>query len=165
MSDPIGDLLRPITRGDLRGWHGLPPDLAVPQLTSAFPPDSDWSGSAHLGRNHREASYRWIRFPGAGGQCRAWFTGEWVILLDIANPPVTVRPDQLIEIFGEPDASLDAWQATLPMPAAELVYPGLGLAVFVNHDTRTIWHLALFPPVTLDTYQDDLRIDLQTHRR
>jgi len=165
MAESIEGLFDPITSGDLRGWHGLPRDLSLPRLTSAFPADSDWSGSARLGSNRREANYRWIRFPGAGGQCRAWFTGEWIILLDIANPPVTVRPDQLTEIFGEPDASLDAWQATLPMSGAELVYPGLGLAVFVNRDTQAIWHLALFPPVTLDTYQDDLRIALQTRRR
>jgi hypothetical protein len=164
MSQPIAKLLAPITRGDLRGWHGLEPDLTVPQLTSAFPPDSDWSGSAQLGRQHREANYRWIRFPGADAQCRAWSIGERVVLLDIANPSVAIHPDQLSEIFGEPETSLDTWQGTLPMPASELVYASLGIAVFVNRDTRAIWHLALFPPVTLNMYQDVLRIDLRTRR-
>jgi hypothetical protein len=164
MTGPIGDLLCPITRGDLRGWQGLAPDLTLAGLTSAFPPDSDWSGSAQLGRHHRQASYRWIRVPGTGTTCRAWFVGERVILLDIANPSVTVHLDELTDIFGEPEASLDTWQGTLPMPAAELVFPSHGIAVFVNRDTETIWHLALFPPLTLESYEDDLRIGLQTRR-
>jgi hypothetical protein len=152
----VEDLLEPIARGDLRGWQGLAHDLTIRELTSAYPPDSDWSGSAQLGRRHREASYRWIRFPSADAESRAWFVGEQVILLDLANPSVGAHYDQLTEMFGAPDASLDTWQDTLPMPASETVYARRGIAVFVNLDTGAIWHLALFAPVTLEVYQDDL---------
>jgi hypothetical protein len=164
MTKPIGDLLRPIIGGDLRSWQGLAPDLTFSELTSACPPDSDWSGSAQLGRHHRQASYQWIRFPGPDTECRAWFIGERVILLDIANPSITVHPNQLTDIFGEPEASLDTWQGTLPMPASELVFPSRGIAVFINRDTDAIWHLALFPPLTLKSYEDNRRIDLHTRR-
>jgi hypothetical protein len=164
MTGPIGDLLRPITRGDLRGWQGLTLDLTLSELTSAFPPDSDWSGSAQLGRHHRAASYKWIRFPGADTRARAWFISDRVVLVDIANPPVTVHPNELTDIFAEPEEPLDTWQGTLPMPASELVFPRHGIAVFINRDTGAIWHLALFHPVTLECYEDDIRIDLQTRR-
>jgi hypothetical protein len=164
MTGPVGDLLDPVARGDLRGWPGLPGGLTLAELTSAYPADSDWAGSAQLGRRHRQASYRWVRFSGQQVLCRAWSDGEQVILLDLADPPVTAGPAELAGLVGEPGTALDTWQGTLPMPESELVFPCHGLAVFVNRDTGAAWHLALFSPTTLPGYEDDLRIDLRARR-
>jgi hypothetical protein len=164
MTGSVGDLLRPITCGDLRGWQGLPSDLTLSELTSALPPDSKWSGRAQLGKRHVQASYQWVRVPGSDTRFRAWFDAERVLLLDVASPPIAVRPNQLADVIGEEPASLDTWQGTLPMPASELVFPVHGIAVFVNRETEAVWHVALFPPLTLQSYTDDLRIDMQTHR-
>lgn len=161
----LGDLLRPITAGDLHGWRGLPSDLKLPQLTADFPPDSDWHGAAQLGRSHREASYLWVNLPGPDSKLRVWFDGERVILLDLECSGIRAQPDQLTSLFAEKPELLDTWRGVLPMQKSEMVFAKHGLAAFVNHDTKSIWHLALFAPITLTTYLDDLRIDMQTRRR
>jgi hypothetical protein len=158
------DLLRPITDGDLRGWQGLPPDLSLTQLTAAFPRDSDWSGTAQLGRSHREASYLWVDIPGADGKLRVWFVDERVIMLDRACAGLGVHAHQLVDLLAETPAALDTWQGTLSMSESELVFPAHGLAAFISRETDTIWHLALFAPLALETYQNDLRISLKRRR-
>jgi hypothetical protein len=70
----------------------------------------------------------------------------------------------LAGLLAEVPTSLDAWLGTLPMPESELVFPRHGLAAFVNRETQSIWHLALFPPQTLDEYVDNLRIDMRVRR-
>jgi hypothetical protein len=164
MTDSAADILRPITTGDLRGWRGLPGDLSLARLLSAFPRDSGWSGAAQLGTLHREASYLWVDIPGPERKMRVWFDDERVLLLDVACSWLQVRPDQLTGLFAEPPVALDTWQGTLPMPGSELVFPGHGIAAFVNREMATIWHLALFRPVALEVYEDKLRIDMQARR-
>lgn len=144
---------------------GLPAGLLVAQVAKVFPRDSDWSGTALLGRRYREANYLWVDIPGPEGKLRVWFDGERVILLDLACSHLKVRPDQLAGLFNEMPASLDTWRGTLPMPESELVFTAHGLAAFISRETDSIWHLALFPPLTLEAYQDDLRIDMKTRRR
>ena len=51
------------------------------------------------------------------------------------------------------------------MPESELVFPAHGLGAFISRETDSIWHLALFPPLRLEAYLDDLRIDMKTRRR
>lgn len=164
MAGSAADILRPIIVGDLRGWRGLPADLSLAQLTKAFSRDSDWSGSAQLGRRHREAGYLWVDIPEPNAKLRVWFDGERIILLDLACSWIRVTPHQLTSLLAEPPAFLDTWQGTLPMPKSELVFPEHGLSAFINRATNSIWHLALFPPVTLETYKDDLRINMETRR-
>jgi hypothetical protein len=168
MPRSVAAILRPVTDGDLRGWRGLPSDLTLAEVTADFPRDSDWAGSAQLGRCHREAGYLWVDMPDHE-KLRVWFDSERVVLLDLACSRLRVQPGLLAGLFEaglfeESPASLDTWQGTLPMPQSELVFPAHGLAAFVNHETKAIWHMALFPPVTLDAYMDDLRIDMQTRR-
>jgi hypothetical protein len=50
------------------------------------------------------------------------------------------------------------------MPESELVFPDHGLAAFISRETESIWHLPLFPPLTLEVYEDDLRIDMKTRQ-
>jgi hypothetical protein len=164
LTTSAADLLRPITSGELRAWQGLPSDLSLADLKSAFTRDSDWSGSEQLGRRHREASYAWVDIPGLDGKLRVWCDGDRVILLDLPCSGLTIRSNELTELFAETPALLDTWQGTLPMAESELVFPKHGIAVFINRETDSIWQLALFPPATLETYEDDLRINMKTRR-
>jgi hypothetical protein len=164
MAGSAADLLRPITDEDLRGWQGLPSDLAVAHLTSVFPRDSDWTGAAQLGRRHREASYLWVDIPGPDGKLRIWFVDDRVIMLDLACSGIKVHTSQLAGLFSEVPAALDTWQGTLAMPESELVFPAHGLAAFINRETDVIWHLALFTAVSLETYENDLRLSMKRRR-
>lgn len=164
MSYVYAELLRLICAGDLRGWQGLSA-LSVPDLTSAFPRDSDWSGTAQLGRCQREANYLWAVVPGADQKLRVWFEMDSVILLDLTcSGTLRTRPDHLAGLLAEVPIALDTWLGTLPMPESELVFPQHGLAAFVNRETQSIWHLALFRAQTLDEYVANLRIDMRVRR-
>jgi hypothetical protein len=159
------ELLRLVCTGDLHGWQGLS-DLSLAEFTSAFPRDSDWSSTAQLGRRHREANYLWALVPGLDEKLRVWFEMDRVILLDLAcSGTFRSRPDHLAGLLIEVPTALDAWRGTLPMPESELVFPQHGLAAFVNRETQSIWHLALFLPQTLDEYVDNLRVDMRVRRR
>ena len=165
MVDVAADLLRLVRDGDLGGWQGLPSNLSLAELTSTFRRDSDWSGTAQLGRGHWKTNYLWALVPGSNQKLRAWFDTNPVVLVDFACAgTVDTRPDDLAAIFAEEPTSLDAWLGTLPMPESELVFPRHGLAAFVNRETQSIWHLALFPPQTLREYVDNLRIDMRIRR-
>ena len=158
------ELLRLISAGDLRGWNGLP-DLSVADLTSAFPRDSDWSGTAHLGRCQKETHYLWAIVPGSDHKLRVWFEVDRVILLDLAcSGTLRTRPDDLAALLAEAPTALDTWLGTLPMPQSQLVFPRKGLAAFVNRETQSIWHLALLRPQTLEEYVDNLQIDMRVRR-
>ena len=164
MSDVPDKLLRLISAGELRGWEGLS-DLSLADLTSAFPRDSDWSGTAHLGRRQRETHYLWSLVPGSDQKLRVWFEIDRVILIDLACPgTIRTRPDDLAGLLAEVPTALDTWLGTLPMPQSQLVFPRKGLAAFVNRETQSIWHLALLRPQTLDEYVDNLQIDMRVRR-
>jgi hypothetical protein len=164
MTTSAVDLLNPIVSGDLRNWRGLPSGLTIAGLTSAFPRDSDWAGTEQLGGLHRETHYLWVHFPAADGKLRSWFDSERVIQLDLAYSGVQTSRNELAELLDETPVALDTWQGTLHMPESELVFATHGLAAFLNRETGLIWHLALFAPVSLEEYVDDLRIDMQTRR-
>jgi hypothetical protein len=164
VGESIAKRLRSVIAGDLRGWRGLPADLTLSQLTVAFPRDSDWSGTAQLGRRHRPADYLWVDIPTPDGKLRVWCEGDRVVELDVAVSGVQMPADHVARALDEDPVALDTWQATLPMLESELVFPAHGLAVFVDRELESIWHLALFPPVALDAYLDELRIDLHTRR-
>lgn len=154
-------LRRLIFAGNLRGWKGLS-TLYLSDLTSTFPRDSDWTGTAQLGRSQTEAKYFWASVPGADEKLRVWFIKDSVILLDIAcSRTFHTRPDDLASLLPEVPISLDTWRGTLSMPQSELVFPQHGLVAHIHREKRSIWHLALFQPQTLKDYVDNLRIDLR----
>lgn len=163
---PASGLLSPVTRGDLNGWQGLPGDLPLDELTAVFPRDSDWAGSAQLGRLHREASFVWVDVPGAVGKMRVWFDGDRrVLLIDLDADGLRVPVSRLGPLLGEAPVALDTWRGTLPLPMSELVFAAHGLAAFAHRDKGTLWHLALFAPTTLEGYLDGLRLDLRVRRQ
>jgi len=169
MSGAADSITRLAVHGDPSGWVGLPPVLPAGDVTSAFPRDSTWSGIARLGRRRRELAYFWTDIPGDGGKLRVWIEGDRVVLLDLpraglqaAGPGSDAR--RLEDLFQEHPTALDTWRDTVPMPASELVFPAHGLAAFISPDTGAVWHLALFAPATLESYEDELRIDLRVRR-
>lgn len=165
MPDAAADLLRLVRDGELGGWRGLPATLTLAELTSTFPRDSDWSGTAQLGGRHRQTTWLWAVAPGTGQQLRVWFDADRVVLVDFACAgTVSNRPDDLAALLGEAPAALDTWLGTLPLPESELVFARHGLAAFVNRETQSIWHLALFCPQSLHDYTDNFRIDMQVRR-
>src|SRR3954452_13209354 len=140
MARLTAESLRRACVGDLCGWHELPSDLSLAEYMTTCPRDSDWSGTAQLGRHHRETNYLWACVPGAEQKLRVWFEANHVILLDVACAgPVGSRLDYLPERLGEPPTALDAWLGTVPMPESELVFPRHGVAAFVNRETQQIW--------------------------
>jgi hypothetical protein len=164
MTSVSAEPLRLVCAGDLRGWQGLS-GCSLAELTGAFPRDSDWSGRDQLGRHHRETNYLWAIVPGTDERLRVWFESDRVILLDLALAGIRgTRPDQLAGLLAEVPSALDTWLGTLPMAESELVFPRHGLAAFINRETQSIWHLALFPPQTLGDYVDNLRIDMRVRR-
>jgi hypothetical protein len=158
------EILSPIATGDLHCWRGLPAHLNLAGVTAAFPRDSDWSGAGQLGRRHRAASYLWADLADPQRKMRVWFEEDRVVLIDLACSWIHGDRDRIVGFFGEPAAALDTWQGVVPMPRAELVFPGSGIAVFFSRDLGSIWHLALYSPVALNVYEDDLRLNMETRR-
>jgi hypothetical protein len=156
--------LRRVCAGNLHDWQGLS-GCTLTELSDAFPRDSDWSGRAQLGRNYKETNYLWAIMPGTDERLRVWFESDRVILVDMeCSGFPDIDPARLVGQFAEVPTALDTWLGTLPMPESELVFPRHGLAAFVNRETQSIWHLALFAPQSLGDYVDNLRIDTRVRR-
>ncbi|HEY1294105.1 MAG TPA: hypothetical protein VGJ60_13595 [Chloroflexota bacterium] len=155
--------LSPILGGDLLGWRGLPADLPLDELTAVFPRNSDWSGSAQLGRQHRPATYVWLDLPADDRNLRVWLDDKYVIMLDLTYAGAR-HAHELPLLFDEQPVTLDTWQETVPLAASELVFVAHGLAAFIDRETDSIWHLAAYTPTTIAIYLDDLRLDFRTRR-
>ena len=156
--------LRQACAGNLHGWCGLR-DLSLTDAFLLFPRDSDWSGNAQLGRRHQAMTYVWCRVPGSDRSLRIWSATDRVALIDMAwTVAVDSDADHLAGLLGEVPIALDTWQGPLPLAKAEHVFAQHGLAVWINPETRLIWHLALFAPQSLEDYLNNLRIDMQVSR-
>jgi hypothetical protein len=151
-----------VKHGSLGDWHGLASSLTLEEALAAFPAVSDGEGRARLGRG--EAWFRVADGGRLGQRLRIWYADDRVLLLDGERPELAETLDELRGRFGPPEAALDYHLGTTPIPAGEHVYPDRGLALFVGGDGSRLHRVALFPPTTLDGYEQRHRLHLRQRR-
>ena len=74
--------------------------------------------------------------------------------------PLTV----LRESLGKPTARLDYQWGFVSVPAGEWVYAARGITLFLNTDRTLLTHVAVYAPTDLETYREELRLNLEKKR-
>lgn len=135
------------------GWSGLPADCSTDAMFGVtFVPD-DWP-ERMLGT---EAT-RWhiLDTPGYYRPMVSARNGI-VVLFDGMNPELDGGWARLAKDLGEPETKLEWMDSGVSTPAGEWVYPARGITVFLDTQTNTPRHLAVYAPSTLDVYERALR--------
>jgi hypothetical protein len=155
--------LKQFARRQFTRWQGLASGCTLPDLDALCPRDDDWVGRGMLGG--RQYRYVWLSAAGYKEPVRVWLDNDRLVLLE-TDLPNLANPRRLLSKLGEPNARLDAYRDTVPVPHGEWVYVERGLTLFVYPPGDVIYHLAAYPPCTLEEYRRELRPDLKvTHLR
>jgi hypothetical protein len=156
--------LRAFARRDFHDWRGLAPNTSLGETAAIFEVDDDWRGVAKLGSDRREATWVSAQVEGYEKAVRVWLDEALVLLIDAESPTLLTGLPMLLRAIGTPEAKLDSYLGTFPLPESEWVYPGRGLTLYVNPENGILLRLAVFAPATLDVYRRRLRLDLQMRR-
>lgn len=162
--DTWQEALNQFVERDFRDWHGLPGDDSLANIRHYFSVFSDDIGQATLGQE--KCYFLMLPVTGYDGSVRAWYTpdSKKVLLLDGSYPELSPDLASLLGALGEPAAKLDTYWGTLPVAQGEWVYPDRGLTLFLSEEDNAIYHLAVFAPISLAYYQENLRLPLRKRR-
>jgi hypothetical protein len=155
--------LRAFAGRDFRDWRGLAPNTSLTDVAAVLEVD-DWSGAGSLGSERREATWVNAAVEGFEHAVRVWLDENLVLLLDAESPTLATELPDLLRALGTPEAKLDSYLGTFPIPESEWVYPGRGLTLYVNPANGILLRLVVFAPTTLEVYRQHLRLDLQMRR-
>jgi hypothetical protein len=148
VSDPVEAVLA----GRLEEWRGLPRGLSAADLAPAIDAPDDAPAMAALGM--RQALVLFGEASESGSGAEVWVSPEdrevWYVALD--DPAFVGEPSSIRSRLGAPALELDTMLGTVPMPAAEWVYPERGIAVYADVEDARVWRLALFGATTAAAY-------------
>lgn len=156
--------LRAFARRDFRQWRGLSPHTSFADVAAVFEIDDDWRGAGTLGSERREATWASVGLEGYEKGVRVWLDENLVILIDGELTELATELSVLLQDTGEPEAKLESYLGTFPIPESEWVYAARGLTLYVNPENGILLRVAVFVPTTLDVYRQRLRLDLQMRR-
>lgn len=147
---------------NLGSWTGLNPGTSLNDVSRFLNVDETWSGSATLGDVNRPFVWYLAKADNFREDVRVWMGEHSVFLIDTRNPGIVQTAEELVAIYGEPEAKLDTWLGSLFLKQSEWVFPEQGLTIFLNPRHMKILRLAVFPPVQLETYKSYLRLHLKS---
>ena len=151
-------ILERLARGEVTDFEGLPAGVRVADMIADFSPEGEAWGQATLGREHRTARFI-VRESFTGRRLRLWFDPEYrVLLVDFDYPGLTVRPVELVERLGEPEAEL-VGEDDLLSRLRERVFARRGLSLISDPDDRFVVRIVAFPPTTADDYVRRIRVN------
>jgi hypothetical protein len=153
------DARRAIEARKFVGWRGLPAGCSPADLFG-IAADDEW-GTRRLGGQSAQQ-----RLLDVAGYHRPLLTVRdgVVVLFDGAYPELDGGWEALHADLGDPVSRLDYQDGTIVVAAGEWVYPDRGIAVYLSSDASKVYHVAVFAPTTLETYQDRLRPAYGTKR-
>lgn len=160
------DALRRFAARDLAGWRGLAPGTTVGDVAAAFEVD-DTPQPARLGSEERVAGWVTVEADGYPEGLRVWLDGTAVALLDGPDAELPGGAEALADVLaelGEPAARLDSYLGVFRLDDSEWVYPQRGLTLYVNPENMLLLRLVGYVATDLDTYERQLRIDLEMKR-
>lgn len=143
---------------NLSSWEGLPAVCELStiskQLPLAEPVSQGLLGAAKLVAHYRVAQVEAYNEP-----LSVWYREGRVIKIQIQYPAFP-NPRALVEQLGQPQAKLDYYYAGVPKlnREGEWVYANRGLTLFMSSDRNNIVELAVYAPMTVDRYQQELHV-------
>lgn len=147
---PSATALAAFARRDLLEWRGLPPRTSLPDVP--FSVDHDFTGTATLGNEYEPADWVAATADGFPDGIRVWTRGDRIIALDAQRMDLTDSAEKLLATLGEPEARWDASIGPMRVAESEWVYPGIGLTLYIDPETRRIDRVLGYEPTTLSTY-------------
>jgi hypothetical protein len=144
-------------------WQGLPSTCSIDDLSRRFGPPLGGPARAALGEDQLPTDFMVFGLNGQSRPLRVFEEHRRVLLLDLEYPTLGGDADTLQAALGAPAARLDFPWNVLLLKDAEWVYPGRGLTLFINPDTRKILRWAVYTPTDLETYMRRLRLQLAEH--
>jgi hypothetical protein len=145
-------------------WRGLPPACAAQALAPALRDLDPSPAMADLGL--RKAFHRTGRLAASGAPVQVWTTTDETEVLLLAFEPAAFLATgaAALERLGEPELRLGNARGGARLAGSEWVYPGRGLAVFVDPDTDEAWRTTLFRACTPADYEEEFRVRLLERR-
>ena len=135
------------------GWTGLPEGCSPDTLFGVEFDANEW-GERILGK----VATRWWELEIRGYYQPVVSVRDGVVVLfDGMNPELDSGWAPLAQDLGEPETKLEWLDSGVATPGGEWVYPARGITVFLDTETNTPRHLAVYPPTTLTEYRDTLR--------
>jgi len=98
---------------DLGSWTGLNPGTDLNDINRFLNVDETWSGSATLGDVNRPFTWYLGKADNFREDIRIWMGKHSAFLIDTRNPGIAQSAEDLVAIYGEPEAKLDAWLGSL----------------------------------------------------
>ena len=143
---------------DLTNWTGLPESCSLAEVMQQFRLLDEDVGLTRLGDIKRE--FRMFAVSGYDEPVRVWTEDSRVMTLDVEHPSFSMETRVLLLQLGEPEAKLDYDWGTMRFEKSEWVYPDRGLALFLAPDASSVFHLAAFPPTTMQAYKENFQLHL-----
>ena len=140
------------------GWSGLPAGCS-PKTLFGVALDGSW-GQRRLGSGRVAAQSRLLEISGYYRPMASVRDGA-VAMFDAMNPELASGWPPLAADLGAAETTFDWWYGTVAMPGGERVYASRGITVFTNRDGDDVLHLAVYTPVSVDTYVHTLRPNLE----
>jgi hypothetical protein len=147
---------------DFSRWTGLPESCSLTEVTQRFRLPNDGYGLARLGKIKRD--FRMLIVESYDQPVRVWSDGPQVLMLDVEYPNLLSGVADLMKDLGEPQARFDCQWGTTQIAKGEWVYSDRGLALFVSPENSTVFHLAVFPSTTMQSYEESFRLHLGERR-
>lgn len=158
------EVLTALVALELNDWAGLHQDTALDHARQVFDIDEEWCGTGRLGSEGKKTVWYSVSTGGFPEGLRLWVSDGDLILVDAPHPGLPGSLDDLLAALGPPQERLDSYLGTLLIEKSEWVYPGRGLTVFVNPANRRLLRIAVYRPVSLSEYRENLRLNLKKVR-
>jgi hypothetical protein len=154
--------MKPMTCDDARtaietrrfvGWAGLPERCSTDAMFGLAFDREEWPE-----RTLGSVATRWHVLDISGYYRPMVSAREGVVVLfDGMNPELDGGWATLAKDLGEPETKLEWMDSGVATPAGEWVYPARGITIFLDTQTNTPRHVAVYASTTLDDYLERLR--------
>ena len=160
----VTEVLTALAALELNDWAGLHQDTVLDHARQVFDIEEEWCGTGRLGSEGKKTVWYSVSARGFPEGLRLWVSGGELLLVDAPHPDLPGKLDGLLAALGPPPERLDSYLGTLLIENSEWVYPERGLTVFVNPANRRLLRIAVYRPVSLSGYRENLRLNLKRVR-
>jgi hypothetical protein len=162
----VQSAIRMFAARDFRNWHGLAPEISLPDLAAMCEGEADLRTSGWLGESHRGVEFVSVNFTEYEMSVRVWLEPgqDRILLMDTESPSLKTDVLSLLRILGAPASKLDSYLGTFRLVESEWVFPSRGLTLYLNPETETLLRLAVYATTDLENYCRNLRLDLKMRR-
>jgi len=155
-------LVEALGAGSFHQWQGLA-RACKESLLAAFPADPPGEGRTSLGSEGHRVAVLMRRVPNQRHPLEVQLLDGEMVRADLESPALTGSLPDLLEALGEPTARLPYYWGAIEIEDGQWLWPGRGLALYLDDSRTRVNRLAVFAPTDVAGYQHDLEPDLRIY--